>query len=182
MFDFMIWNMNWLGCVCIWAEVLYVAYYGINWIDGTVIISLYVLLTSTCFLISYDLCCSVDLKGLVEQNKPNFIPPASRMTNYVVLRFGNLKTELNVGFRWFHLISYSLVLHCWILIVSVSILQYVLTDNCQSSEPGGCAENQRNCWFFLGKGNEFFVILLYDFSIQTTELASYTRFLRRKLR
>ncbi|KAL1819272.1 hypothetical protein ACET3Z_014141 [Daucus carota] len=38
---------------------------------------------------------SVDLKGLVEQNKPNFIPPASRMTNYVVLRFGNLRTELN---------------------------------------------------------------------------------------
>ncbi|KAL8093274.1 protein RETARDED ROOT GROWTH-LIKE-like [Apium graveolens] len=38
---------------------------------------------------------SVDLKGLVEQNKANFIPPASRMTNYVVLRFGNLKTELN---------------------------------------------------------------------------------------
>ncbi|KAK1355450.1 DUF155 domain-containing protein [Heracleum sosnowskyi] len=38
---------------------------------------------------------SVDLKSLVEQNKPNFIPPASRMTNYVVLRFGNLKTELN---------------------------------------------------------------------------------------
>lgn len=33
--------------------------------------------------------CSVDLKGLVEQNKHNFIPPTSRMTNYVVLKFGN---------------------------------------------------------------------------------------------
>uniref|UniRef100_A0A2P2JRT9 Uncharacterized protein LOC105127434 n=1 Tax=Rhizophora mucronata TaxID=61149 RepID=A0A2P2JRT9_RHIMU len=33
---------------------------------------------------------SVDLKSLVEQNKHNFIPPTSRMTNYVVLKFGNL--------------------------------------------------------------------------------------------
>ncbi|GMH11749.1 hypothetical protein Nepgr_013590 [Nepenthes gracilis] len=38
---------------------------------------------------------SVDLKSLVDQNKPNFIPPTSRMTNYVVLKFGNLKTEPN---------------------------------------------------------------------------------------
>ncbi|XP_058771349.1 protein RETARDED ROOT GROWTH-LIKE [Vicia villosa] len=33
---------------------------------------------------------SVDLKSLVEQNKPNFVTPSSRMTNYVVLKFGNL--------------------------------------------------------------------------------------------
>ncbi|KAF9674830.1 hypothetical protein SADUNF_Sadunf10G0167700 [Salix dunnii] len=33
---------------------------------------------------------SVDLKSVVEQNKQNFIPPTSRMTNYVVLKFGNL--------------------------------------------------------------------------------------------
>jgi hypothetical protein len=38
----------------------------------------------------YCFCCSVDLKSLVEQNKKNFIPPTSRMTNYVVLKFGNL--------------------------------------------------------------------------------------------
>ncbi|KNA20758.1 hypothetical protein SOVF_049290 [Spinacia oleracea] len=38
---------------------------------------------------------SVDLKSLVEQNRSNFIPPSSRMTNYVVLKFGNLKPELN---------------------------------------------------------------------------------------
>ncbi|KAL7228750.1 hypothetical protein ACSBR2_007446 [Camellia fascicularis] len=38
---------------------------------------------------------SVDLRSLVEQNKPNFIPPTSRMTNYVVLRFGNVKPEPN---------------------------------------------------------------------------------------
>jgi hypothetical protein len=37
----------------------------------------------------YCFCCSVDLKSLVEQNKKNFIPPTSRMTNYVVLKFGN---------------------------------------------------------------------------------------------
>lgn len=33
--------------------------------------------------------CSVDLRSLIEQNKQNFIPPTSRMTNYVVLKFGN---------------------------------------------------------------------------------------------
>ncbi|XP_021715784.1 sporulation protein RMD1-like [Chenopodium quinoa] len=38
---------------------------------------------------------SVDLKSLVELNKHNFIPPSSRMTNYVVLKFGNLKPEPN---------------------------------------------------------------------------------------
>ncbi|XP_050212175.1 protein RETARDED ROOT GROWTH-LIKE isoform X2 [Mercurialis annua] len=39
---------------------------------------------------------SVDLKSLMEQNKPNFIQPASRMTNYVVLRFGNF-SELDAS-------------------------------------------------------------------------------------
>lgn len=34
---------------------------------------------------------SVDLRSLVERNKQNFIPPSSRMTNYVVLRFGDTK-------------------------------------------------------------------------------------------
>ncbi|XP_009604653.1 protein RETARDED ROOT GROWTH-LIKE [Nicotiana tomentosiformis] len=34
---------------------------------------------------------SVDLRSLVEKNKQNFIPPTSRMTNYVVLRFGDTK-------------------------------------------------------------------------------------------
>ncbi|KAK4480308.1 hypothetical protein RD792_013377 [Penstemon davidsonii] len=38
---------------------------------------------------------SVDLKSLVEQNKQNFIPPSSRMTNYVVLRFGDFKPDPN---------------------------------------------------------------------------------------
>ncbi|KAL0298626.1 UNVERIFIED_CONTAM: Sporulation protein RMD1 [Sesamum radiatum] len=37
----------------------------------------------------------VDLRSLVEQNKQNFIPPSSRMTNYVVLRFGDLKPDPN---------------------------------------------------------------------------------------
>ncbi|KAI5648777.1 hypothetical protein M9H77_34782 [Catharanthus roseus] len=36
---------------------------------------------------------SVDLRSLVEQNKRNFIPPTSRMTNYVVLRFGDANVE-----------------------------------------------------------------------------------------
>lgn len=57
------------------------------------------------FLICFDkfltvawwLCGSVDLKSLVEQNKQNFIPPSSRMTNYVVLRFGDLKPDPNVS-------------------------------------------------------------------------------------
>ncbi|KAF8397622.1 hypothetical protein HHK36_016542 [Tetracentron sinense] len=38
---------------------------------------------------------SVDLRRLVELNKANFIPPTSRMTNYVVLRFGNIKSDPN---------------------------------------------------------------------------------------
>uniref|UniRef100_A0A5B6YJR0 Putative sporulation protein RMD1 n=1 Tax=Davidia involucrata TaxID=16924 RepID=A0A5B6YJR0_DAVIN len=38
---------------------------------------------------------SVDLRSLVERNKLNFIPPTSRMTNYVVFRFGNIKSEPN---------------------------------------------------------------------------------------
>ncbi|KAG5557461.1 hypothetical protein RHGRI_007638 [Rhododendron griersonianum] len=40
---------------------------------------------------------NVDLRRLVEQNKPNFIPPTSRMTNYVVLRFGNEKPGPNIN-------------------------------------------------------------------------------------
>ncbi|KAL9260097.1 RETARDED ROOT GROWTH-LIKE-like protein [Drosera capensis] len=38
---------------------------------------------------------SVDLKTLVDQNKQNFIPPTSRMTNYVLLKFGDLRDEPN---------------------------------------------------------------------------------------
>ncbi|XP_010534296.1 PREDICTED: uncharacterized protein LOC104809890 isoform X1 [Tarenaya hassleriana] len=38
---------------------------------------------------AYFFSTSVDLRSLVDQNKQNFIPPTSRMTNYVVLRFGN---------------------------------------------------------------------------------------------
>ncbi|CAH2072836.1 unnamed protein product [Thlaspi arvense] len=38
---------------------------------------------------AYFFSTSVDLRSLVEQNKQNFIPPTSRMTNYVVLKFGN---------------------------------------------------------------------------------------------
>ncbi|CAI9759243.1 unnamed protein product [Fraxinus pennsylvanica] len=38
---------------------------------------------------------SVDLRTLVQRNKQNFILPSSRMTNYVVMRFGDLKPESN---------------------------------------------------------------------------------------
>ncbi|KAL8052194.1 hypothetical protein ABFX02_06G196700 [Erythranthe guttata] len=44
---------------------------------------------------AYFFSTSVDLKSLVEQNKQNFIPPSSRMTNYVVLRFGDLRPDPN---------------------------------------------------------------------------------------
>ncbi|XP_057476823.1 protein RETARDED ROOT GROWTH-LIKE-like isoform X2 [Actinidia eriantha] len=44
---------------------------------------------------AYFFSTSVNLRSLVEQNKPNIIPPTSRMTNYVVLRFGNAKAEPN---------------------------------------------------------------------------------------
>ncbi|GLT93181.1 hypothetical protein SLE2022_109830 [Rubroshorea leprosula] len=40
---------------------------------------------------------SVDLRGLMEQNKQNFIPPSSRMTNYIVLKFGNLVDSYGTG-------------------------------------------------------------------------------------
>ena len=53
------------------------------------------------FLVILLFSCSVDLRSLVEQNKPNFIPPASRMTNYVLLKFGNLsETNVSLDF-WF---------------------------------------------------------------------------------
>ncbi|KAM7277409.1 hypothetical protein ACFE04_019275 [Oxalis oulophora] len=37
---------------------------------------------------------SVDLRSLVDQNRQNFIPPTSRMTNYIVLKFDNLPDPL----------------------------------------------------------------------------------------
>ncbi|KAL5706372.1 hypothetical protein ACHQM5_024549 [Ranunculus cassubicifolius] len=43
---------------------------------------------------AYFISTSVNLRSLTEQNKPNFIPPTSRMTNYVVLRFSNPKCNL----------------------------------------------------------------------------------------
>ncbi|XP_071734547.1 protein RETARDED ROOT GROWTH-LIKE-like [Rutidosis leptorrhynchoides] len=42
---------------------------------------------------AYFFSTSVDLRSLVDRNRPNFIPLASRMTNYVVLRFGSTKPE-----------------------------------------------------------------------------------------
>lgn len=42
---------------------------------------------------AYFFSTSVDLKSLVEKNRPNYIQPTSRMTNYVVLRFGSTKPE-----------------------------------------------------------------------------------------
>ncbi|RVW60860.1 hypothetical protein CK203_033496 [Vitis vinifera] len=46
---------------------------------------------------AYFFSTSVDLRSLVEQNRPHFIPPTSRMTNYVVFRFGNLESDYNVS-------------------------------------------------------------------------------------
>ncbi|XP_076893831.1 protein RETARDED ROOT GROWTH-LIKE-like [Bidens hawaiensis] len=42
---------------------------------------------------AYFFSTSVNLKELTDQNRPNYIQPTSRMTNYVVLRFGNTKPE-----------------------------------------------------------------------------------------
>lgn len=58
---------------------------------------------SSCSYWLWWLCGSVDLKTLVEQNKQSFIPPSSRMTNYVVLRFGDLKPDPSVSFLSSHL-------------------------------------------------------------------------------
>ncbi|KAI7752690.1 hypothetical protein M8C21_029223 [Ambrosia artemisiifolia] len=43
---------------------------------------------------AYFFSTSVNLRSLVDQNRHNFIPQTSRMTNYVVLRFGSTKPEL----------------------------------------------------------------------------------------
>ncbi|KAI3799782.1 hypothetical protein L1987_35085 [Smallanthus sonchifolius] len=43
---------------------------------------------------AYFFFTSVNLRTLVDQNRSNFIPATSRMTNYVVLRFGSTKPEL----------------------------------------------------------------------------------------
>lgn len=50
----------------------------------------------------------------MEQNKPNFIPPTSRMTNYVVLRFGNEKPGPNVSSSSSLL---DLDTFCWLILV-----------------------------------------------------------------
>ncbi|XP_021819185.1 uncharacterized protein LOC110761102 [Prunus avium] len=44
---------------------------------------------------AYFFSTSVDLRSLVEQNRLNFIPPTSRMTNYVVFRFGEPSNSNN---------------------------------------------------------------------------------------
>ncbi|XP_061997693.1 protein RETARDED ROOT GROWTH-LIKE [Rosa rugosa] len=44
---------------------------------------------------AYFFSTSVDLRSLVEQNRLNFIPPTSRMTNYVVFKFGELTKSDN---------------------------------------------------------------------------------------
>ncbi|GMN51183.1 hypothetical protein TIFTF001_020346 [Ficus carica] len=46
---------------------------------------------------AYFFSTSVDLRRLVEQNKANFSPPTSRMTNYIVLKFGELCDPHGVG-------------------------------------------------------------------------------------
>ncbi|XP_071732863.1 protein RETARDED ROOT GROWTH-LIKE-like [Rutidosis leptorrhynchoides] len=45
---------------------------------------------------AYFVSTSVDLKSLEKMNKSNYVQPTSRMTNYVVLRFGSTKPE-NIG-------------------------------------------------------------------------------------
>ncbi|KAF9592986.1 hypothetical protein IFM89_019563 [Coptis chinensis] len=42
---------------------------------------------------AYFFSTSIDLKSLIDQNKPNFTPPTSRMTNYAVLKFSNTKCD-----------------------------------------------------------------------------------------
>ncbi|PKI31434.1 hypothetical protein CRG98_048176 [Punica granatum] len=54
---------------------------------------------------AYFFSTSVDLRGLVEQNKANFIPLTSRMTNYAVLKFGTLSCT---NLEYFAFTSYEL--------------------------------------------------------------------------
>lgn len=53
---------------------------------------------------------SIDLKSLQAQNAFNVIPPTSRATNYVVLRFFDIKAEPHVSFcESFHFIYFMRV-------------------------------------------------------------------------
>ncbi|KAK1270274.1 hypothetical protein QJS04_geneDACA016184 [Acorus gramineus] len=46
---------------------------------------------------AYFLSTSIDLRGLQNQNAFNVIPPSSRATNYIVLRYYDVKVEHTVS-------------------------------------------------------------------------------------
>ncbi|KAK4793289.1 hypothetical protein SAY86_023724 [Trapa natans] len=57
----------------------------------------------------FSSCFHVNLKGLVEHNKPNFIPPTSGMINYVLLKFGNL--SYSNEFRYGSIVLFNVLEH-----------------------------------------------------------------------
>ncbi|KAM0953716.1 hypothetical protein DsansV1_C01g0002901 [Dioscorea sansibarensis] len=65
---------------------------------------------------AYFLCTGIDLKSLQAQNAFNVIPPTSRATNYVVLRYYDIKAEPHVSFcESFHFIYFMRVNYLLIL-------------------------------------------------------------------
>lgn len=92
-----------------------------------------------CYMVIF---CSVDLKGLMDQNKQNLVPPSSRMTNYVVLRFGNANSDPNV--------SVSSILSC--LCVHILWLKMTVAIACEIKEVyhfSGWLLFHFSCWWTM---------------------------------
>ncbi|THU50059.1 hypothetical protein C4D60_Mb06t16090 [Musa balbisiana] len=63
---------------------------------------------------AYFLCTSIDLRSLQAQNATNVIPPSSRATNYVVLRYSDVKNDpqvMETGFSTESICRYMVVFH-----------------------------------------------------------------------
>ncbi|XP_009404646.2 protein RETARDED ROOT GROWTH-LIKE isoform X1 [Musa acuminata AAA Group] len=63
---------------------------------------------------AYFLCTSIDLRSLQAQNATNVIPPSSRATNYVVLRYYDVKNGpqvMETGFPTESICRYMVVFH-----------------------------------------------------------------------
>ncbi|URE11633.1 hypothetical protein MUK42_24710 [Musa troglodytarum] len=63
---------------------------------------------------AYFLCTSIDLRSLQAQNATNVIRPSSRATNYVVLRYYDVKNDpqaMETGFRNESICRYMVVFH-----------------------------------------------------------------------
>lgn len=123
--------------------------------------NIYVLINKCSFLYIFGCIVEhrVDLRSLVEQNKPNVIPPMARMTNYVVLKFGKLCVS-NVSYlvQFFRSIFYFLVYNAfwfffemvvWVIQMTVNTWMYLLFYWCCKR---ACDEKKAYLIYFGAKG------------------------------